>query len=251
MNLKHSFLRPLAHAIYNRGLISGFTSYFEVVKEFLRYRKTAISENVPFGNFTPWPIDRYGQAGDAGMYFYQDTWCSRKIAGSKPTRHVDIGSSMMFVGMALQVCHVLYVDVRPISINLPGFGFERGDLTALPFPSDSVPSISSLSVVEHVGLGRYGDTIDPNGTNNACRELARVLKCKGNLYVAVPTEARSSTHFNAHRIFAPDEFIAKFPDLRLVDQKYGLSDRLVCRCEYETLGMPYAYGCFQFTKDGY
>jgi SAM-dependent methyltransferase len=251
MNLKHSFLRPLAHAIYNRGPVSGLASYFQVVKEFLRYRKDAVAENVPFRNFSPWPIDRYGQAGDAGMYFYQDTWCANKIAVTKPSQHVDVGSSMMFVAMALQICDLLYVDVRPISINLPRFSFQQGDLVALPFDSGSVASISSLSVVEHIGLGRYGDRIDPQGTDKACKELARVVRPNGNLYVAVPTEVETSTHFNAHRIFAPDDFIAKFPGLRLVDEQYGLSDRIVCRCEYEGLGMPYAYGCFQFTKDGY
>jgi SAM-dependent methyltransferase len=182
------------------------------------------------------------------MYFYQDTWCASKIKETKPSRHIDVGSSMMFVAMALQLCELLYVDLRPISINVPGFSFQRGDLTELPFANDSQDSISSLSVLEHVGLGRYGDRLDPMGTNKACTELTRVLKPGGSLYVAVPTQAESSTHFNAHRIFAPEAFIAKFPGLTLIDEKYGLADRLICRCEYDKLGMPYAFGCFLFTK---
>jgi hypothetical protein len=32
-----------------------------------------------------------------------------------------------------------------------------------------------MHVVEHVGLGRYGDALDPKGDARACAELARVL----------------------------------------------------------------------------
>jgi len=252
MNIKHSILRPLAHAVYNRGPFSGVASYGRVLKEFFAYRRAAkaagLSEQIRFSDLSPWPIDRYDSAGDAGMYFYQDTWCASHIRETRPSRHVDVGSSMMFMAMVLQLCDLLYVDLRPISINTPGFSSQRGDLTDLPFSNDSQASISSLSVLEHVGLGRYGDHLDPKGTDKACAELTRVLKPGGALYVAVPTQAASSTHFNAHRIFAPEAFIAKFPGLTLIDEKYGLADRLICRCEYDKLGLPYAFGCFLFTK---
>ena len=36
-----------------------------------------------------------------------------------------------------------------------------GDLTSLPFANGSVGSLSCLHVAEHVGLGRYGDRLDP------------------------------------------------------------------------------------------
>jgi SAM-dependent methyltransferase len=249
VNLKHTFLRPLAHAVYNRGPVSGFKAYLTVLREFKQYkRKASSTEDVEWHNFFPWPIDRFGSAGDAGMYFYQDTWCAGKLSAPSPAKHVDVGSSMMFLAMALQFSDVLYVDVRPLKITHPRFSFQGGDLASLPFASQSVESISSLSVVEHVGLGRYGDSIDPKGADKACAELSRILAPNGNLYVAVPTAAKSSTHFNAHRIFAPDHFIAKFPGLTLVDENYGLDDRIVCRSEYDGIGQPYAYGCFQFTN---
>jgi SAM-dependent methyltransferase len=252
VNIKQSILRPLAHAVYNRGPFSGVVSYGRVLKEFFAYRhavqSAGLGEHVRLQDLSPWPIDRFDSAGDAGMYFYQDTWCAGKIREAKPLRHVDVGSSMMFVAMVLQICELLYVDLRPLSINVAGFVFQRGDLTELPFANNSQESISSLSVLEHVGLGRYGDRLDPMGTDKSCTELTRVLKPGGALYVAVPTQARSTTHFNAHRIFAPDNFTAKFPGLTLIDEKYGLANKLICRCEYEKLGRPYAFGCFLFTK---
>jgi SAM-dependent methyltransferase len=247
MNLKQSVIKPVLQALWTRK-IAGLFDYLRVVREFAVYRRSSRGEDVSLRNFFPCPIDRYQSAGEAGMYFYQDTWCAALVKQTAPIRHVDVGSSMMFVAMALQLADLLYVDLRPLTINIPAFTFQHGNLTSLPFESGSIESLSSLSVVEHVGLGRYGDALDPLGTDKACLELARILKPGGNLYVAVPTAAKASTHFNAHRIFFPQSFVAKFPTLKLVDARYGLSDRLVCTDEYEQMGMPYAYGCFHFTK---
>ena len=47
-------------------------------------------------------------------------------------------------------------------------------------------SISCLSVVEHIGLGRYGDALDPFGTVKAINELKRVLTKGGLLLISVP-----------------------------------------------------------------
>jgi len=162
--------------------------------------------------------------------------------------HVDVGSSLLTVGIMSQYTDLIFVDIRQLAINLPGFCVRVGSLTDLPFDSNSVESISSLSVVEHVGLGRYGDPLDARGTDRACRELERVLKPGGALYLAVPTEEKASTHFNAHRVFAPDDFIAKFPGLYLVDERYATTNGLLDRKQYEDAKMPYAYGCFQFGK---
>jgi hypothetical protein len=47
-----------------------------------------------------------------------------------------------------------------------------------------------MHVVEHVGLGRYGDPIDANGDAQAIKELKCVLWPGGVLYFVVPTGVR-------------------------------------------------------------
>jgi SAM-dependent methyltransferase len=251
--IKQSIVFPLAIAAYKGRPFFGFLRYFAVLREFYTYRRLVkqqgADEHLAFRNFYPWLVDKYQPAGNVDLYFYQDTWCARKLAVSRPKVHVDVGSNLLTAGIMSQYTDLIFVDMRHLAIDLPGLSFRAGTLTNLPFDSNSVESISSLSVVEHVGLGRYGDPLDARGTDRACKELGRILRPGGALYVAVPTEKQASTHFNAHRVFTTDDFIAKFPDLYLAEERYATTNGLLDRKQYEEAGMPYAYGCFHFGKN--
>ncbi len=137
-------------------------------------------------------------------YFYQDAWAFRKVYKGRPAWHLDVGSTALLVGVLSQVVPVTSVDVRPLPVTLGGLTCLSGTVTALPFEDGTVPSASSLSVIEHIGLGRYGDDLDPRGSERACRELARVLAPGGRLYLSFPTGA-AVTLFNAHRILPVED----------------------------------------------
>jgi hypothetical protein len=55
----------------------------------------------------------------------------------------------------------------------------NGSIVDLPFTDRAVQSLSCLHVIEHIGLGRYGDPIDPQGPERTGREIARVLTAEG------------------------------------------------------------------------
>ncbi|MEE9405588.1 MAG: DUF268 domain-containing protein [Algisphaera sp.] len=148
-------------------------------------------------------------------YVYQSHWAFEKIQHKAPSRHIDVGSLDLFLALLSNVTHVTSVDIRPLALTLPNFTALPGSLAALPFANGSVASLSCLHVVEHVGLGRYGDPLDPHGTHKALAELARVLAPGGRLYLSLPV-GRARTHFNAHRVFAPDQVVSMLPGLELV-----------------------------------
>ena len=87
-------------------------------------------------------------------YFYQDTWAFRRVLEARPAWLLDVGSTALLVGILSQVLPVTSVDVRPLPVDLPGLTCCQGDITALPFEDGTVPMASSLSVIEHIGLGR-------------------------------------------------------------------------------------------------
>ena len=56
-------------------------------------------------------------------------------------------------------------DIRPLTHKIPGVVFRRVDILDLPEALENYcDSLSSLHALEHVGLGRYGDPIDAEGT---------------------------------------------------------------------------------------
>jgi ubiquinone/menaquinone biosynthesis C-methylase UbiE len=137
------------------------------------------------------------------------------------------------------------VDIRPVDLSVPGFTFVEGTLLALPFADGSVHSLSSVCVIEHIGLGRYGDPLDAHGTDKAATELVRVLAAGGSLYVTVPVAEESRVEFNAHRTFTREHVLRLFSRLELVEERY-VYGRDWCECYLPKRG--FGTGLFFFRK---
>jgi hypothetical protein len=111
-----------------------------------------------------------------------------------------------------------------------------------------------MHTVEHVGLGRYGDEIDPDGDLKAMSELNRVLAINGNLLFAVPIGCKPRLQYNAHRIYTYDTIIEAFSNMELVNFAFIRSgaaneNTFMCVAERENIGEEkYGCGCFWFNK---
>jgi len=149
-------------------------------------------------------------------YVYHTSWAARKIAQTKPLYHIDISSSLYFAGIVSAFVPIRFFDYRPADLDLPGLVSARADLLQLPFENESVPSLSCMHVVEHIGLGRYGDPIDPLADTKAMGELERVLAANGDLLFVVPV-GEPRVMFNAHRIYSPLQIVEGFRGLSLVE----------------------------------
>ncbi len=185
----------------------------------IRYQQTARNSLFPLSIklIRPMLSDRYRQAGSFGAeYFYQDIWAAKKILQQAPIIHTDIGSRIEgFISHLLCYRQVSVIDIRPMS-PIEGINFIQCDATHLnDFADNSLESISSLHAVEHFGLGRYGDSVDPEACFHAMKAFQRVLKPGGRLYFSVPI-GRECVYFNAHRIFNPLTIINTFYQLELL-----------------------------------
>ncbi len=119
-------------------------------------------------------------------YVYHTAWAARVLAILKPKLHVDVSSSLYFSAIASAFVPVDYYEYRPVKLTLDNFRSRTADLLALPFRDQSVPSISCMHAVEHVGLGRYGDPLDAEGDLKAMAELQRVVAPGGSLIFVAP-----------------------------------------------------------------
>ena len=52
--------------------------------------------------------------------------------------------------------------------------------------SEVCDSISCLHALEHFGLGRYNDPLDPNGHLKGFNNMVKMLKRGGKLYISFP-----------------------------------------------------------------
>lgn len=132
----------------------------------------------------------------------------------------------MTMGILSQLIPVTMIDIRPIELTLDGLSFEKGSILNLPFVTNSIQSLSSLCVVEHIGLGRYGDEIDPNGSEKAISELKRVLQPGGNLFLSIPVDAKCRVYFNAHRAFTREYLMQLFDGMEIAEERYQYGNHL-------------------------
>jgi hypothetical protein len=220
------------------------------VSSWAQYRRLAGAERTSLLDSHPQLHDRTAVTPFDAHYFFMNAWAMRCILRSKPKRHVDVGSHNAFVSLLSAAVPVAFLDYRPLTVELDGLVPICGSVTELPFGNQTLASISSLSVVEHIGLGRYGDTLDCAGTMKSAAELTRVLAPGGNLFVGVPIGA-PRVCFNAHRILAPDTFVDLFRPLKLVQFSVvtdeGLFHENVEPAEYST--SRYSCGLYWLTRD--
>jgi SAM-dependent methyltransferase len=202
--------------------------------------------------FFPQIFDKTKLTGFDRHYVYHTAWAVRKVRDFAPAEHVDIASSLYFPGLLSAFIPVKFYDYRPAPLHLSGLTTEHADLTHLHFATDSIQSLSCLHTIEHVGLGRYGDPIDPEGDIKACAELARVLKPGGRLLFVTPVGKEAIIQFNAHRIYSYEAALALFSTLELIEFSY-IPERgtagIVEHADPAALkDETYACGCFVFTK---
>jgi hypothetical protein len=191
-------------------ILSLYVIYF---KDLQKYKKSS-NVNIKTADLKPMLFDKIASQPFDNQYFHQGLWSFNKIKNSNTPLHIDVGGQINLIGYLSTITNVEYVDIRSLHINWPSFKFNKGTILQLPYKENSVYSLSCLHVAEHIGLGRYGDPIDLEGTEKACKELFRVLAKGGNLYFSVPIGIEK-TCFNAHRIFSPNTVLQMFNGLTL------------------------------------
>jgi len=183
-------------------------------------------------------------------YVYHPAWLSRILAKNMPKEHIDIGSTVRFIAYISAFIHIKFFDYRPAPMNLSNLETEFADITKLPFEDNSIESLSSMHVVEHIGLERYGDPFDPQGDIKAINELKRVLKPGGNLYFVVPVGGTMRIQYNAHRIYTYESIIKYFEQLKLVSYTLITDDAQYIENADSNLTAKQIFGCgcFWFKK---
>jgi len=248
MALKQLIRNLALMAIYPRPLI-GLAYLPKFIWHWIRFSQMNTGNRLRFADAYPNLGDWVASTPFDPHYFYQAAWLARKLAATSPAKHLDIGSDAKLIGALSAFVPTEFMDFRPLEVKLAGLDCTRGSILALPMKDSSVLSLSCLHVVEHIGLGRYGDPLDPSGSKKAFVELERVVQAGGYLFLTVPV-GRERVCFNAHRVFSPESIVAAMPNLTLRefsfvdDEGHFLERQLLSAAQ----GLEYGCGMFFFEK---
>ena len=222
-----------------------------VFSDYLKYKKLDTNKrfNILLKDFYPQIKDRTIKTNIDTHYIYHTSWAARKVKEINPAKHVDISSSLYFCGIISTFIPIDFYDYRPADLKLSNLTSKYADLNKLPFPDNSIYSLSCMHTVEHVGLGRYGDPIDPDGDLKAINELKRVLVKNGSLLFVVPV-GQPKIEFDAHRIYSYEQILEYFQDLTL--KEFSLitdnGDFIENSTKEKVQEQKYGCGCFWFIK---
>ena len=190
-------------------------------------------------------------------YFWQDLLVARNIFEARPLKHVDIGSRVDgFVAHVASFREIEVFDIRPITTTIPGVKFTQADLMQpVSEFSEYCDSLSCLHALEHFGLGRYGDPIDPHGFERGLASIVRLLKRGGVFYLSVPIGIER-VEFNSHRVIDPGKLVdlARSNSLRLtaltvIHAGGNVVEHVPPDSGLAELGrLPYSLGIFAFEK---
>ena len=212
-NLFYHLARPIIDIKLSLIAIINYIGY---IKDLRQYKRLERNFKIPILDLDPHLFDKISITPIDYHYFYQQLWAFKNILNNHPPMHLDLGSTVAFSGYLAQIIPTTFVDLRPPKIDVENLKTLKADILNLPFDNESCESVSCLHVIEHVGLGRYGDTLDPDGSKKASLELQRILKKGGRLYLSTPI-GRERICFNAHRVFNPQTIIGYFPNLKLME----------------------------------
>lgn len=235
-----------------------FRSMLELPRYLSDRRKYIRLENENRWSMRTYPIllDRNLESASLGEYFWQDLFVAKKIIKQNPARHIDIGSRIDgFIGHLACVRGVEIFDIRPLTPTIDHVKFTQWDITN---PNPDFQGISDcvtcLHTLEHIGLGRYGDQLDPDGWKKGLNSLVDLLSPGGCLWLSVPIGIQR-VEFNAHRIFKPATIIDASEDLGMKLSRFfyltdsGIDESEKIPDDIEMLSREkYGLGIFLFIK---
>lgn len=179
--------------------------FIEFNREYTEFLRKNNDNRFDISDNYPCLEDKNAFSGIAsGQYFHQDLFVAQHIFKTNPQRHVDIGSRVDgFVAHVATFRTIEVFDVRTLVSKTDNIIFHQMDLTVEnPDYSNYCDSLSCLHALEHFGLGRYGDKIDPDGHIKGFNNMSKILKKNGVFYFSVPISTHQRIEFNAHRIFS-------------------------------------------------
>ena len=187
-----------------RIFVLAFPRLLRFIKIYINFKKK-YNGNV---EFKPCLHDYADLAGGLyNEYFWQDLLAAQIVLHKNPKSILDIGSRIDgYVAHIASAREISVMDIRPIDHKIPNVHFIQRDLMRDVKSEQLFDVITCLHVLEHFGLGRYDNDINPSGYVTGINNISKLIKEGGSFILSSPA-GRPRIEFNANIIFSPFDLI--------------------------------------------
>jgi len=144
---------------------------------------------------------------------------------------LEVGSceSLLALHLASMGHSITAVDLNDYEFGHPNLKFIKGDICNINLPINYFDYIILVSVLEHIGLGAYGEKAFEDGDKKTLQHLKNCLKNDGRFIITVPYGKGALT--KTQRVYDAEKFddllhglvIEKEFYYKGLDQKYWIS----------------------------
>ena len=189
----------------------------------------------------------------------ENNFVLKNLKNKANAKVLDIGSSALSIPSILlqRGFDVTCIDPCIESKTENGIKLVQGDICATSWEDNSFDYITCISTIEHIGVtGRYGITEKiPNGDIQAIREMTRLLKPGGQLFLTIPFGTVPVLPIN--NVYTHQQILKMASNLKVLNSAFhrpdGKGGSVQCSTQeasdndWRRDGY-YALGCYQFEK---
>lgn len=121
------------------------------------------------------------------------------------------------IAAGIEKCDVF--EIRDIKVDHKRVNVQLIDLCNDANLEPKYDLITCISTIEHIGLGRYGDPLDPSGDLKMMNAIRKLMKSGGFVVMVFPCHPDYEGHvvFNAHRLYTQYRIAKLFEGFEIVD----------------------------------
>lgn len=175
----------------------------------------------------------YGEVITERIVEYPLVFANLNLKPSKKIKILDIGCyySNFPISLASMGYSVTGVDLMDYELTHPNFKFTKGDMVSIKLLANTYDLVTSISTLEHIGLGVYGDENDLSADKKVMNRVHYILKRNGRFILTVPfgkkylnPSFRSYNLADIKVLFTPGFKIEKMEFFRAVNSKWLPAD---------------------------
>lgn len=205
----------LQNAFTENGKIALRSRYFDGTKESNKndyiWKKSLIDDMIHMAH-----AKKRLYYGKTDMYLY--AVLDKYISNIKGKEVAIVGSLTPWYE-----CIILAYGGKPTTIEFNEIDCEDPRITTYTVEEfkqidKKFDAVISISSIEHSGLGRYGEELDPYGDYKAMDSFVNLLKEDGIMILAIPI-GKDAIEFNAHRIYGVHRLRKLFSKWKIIDSE--------------------------------